>query len=88
MIRHGESLAGRIKFVQRKNDQWAGRDCGGSIESCPYCGGWLDMKMGKFGRFLGCSNFPDCRYTRKRQRPRNGPGKPPKGPGTGLRTQY
>ena len=45
------------------------RDCGGSIEACPSCGGWLDMKMGKFGRFLGCSNFPDCDYTRNLQRP-------------------
>ena len=44
------------------------RDCGGSIEACPSCCGWLDMKMGKFGRFLGCSNYPACDYTRNLQR--------------------
>ena len=61
------------------------RDCGGSIESCPSCGGWLEMKMGKFGRFLGCSNYPACGYTRNLRRAPSGPGKPPKGSGTGRR---
>ena len=43
------------------------RDCGGSIEGCPDCAGWLETKMGRFGRFLGCSNYPDCDYTRNLQ---------------------
>ena len=54
------------------------RDCGGSIESCPSCGGWLDMKMSKFGRFLGCSNYPNCNYTRNLQGSGPRSGKPPK----------
>lgn len=41
------------------------RDCGQSIEACPECDGWLDVRMGKYGRFLGCTNFPACSYTRK-----------------------
>ena len=52
------------------------RGCGASIEGCPECDGWLETKMGRFGRFLGCSNYPDCDYTRnlrqsaaKRKRP-------------------
>ena len=40
------------------------RDCGASIEGCPDCGGWLETRMGRFGRFLGCSNYPECEYTR------------------------
>ena len=40
------------------------RDCNGTIEACPVCGGWLEPRMGKYGRFLGCSNWPDCDYTR------------------------
>ena len=40
------------------------RECGGLIKACPACGGWLETRMGRFGRFLGCSNFPDCGYTR------------------------
>ena len=34
------------------------------INKCPDCGGDLKEKMGKFGRFLGCSNYPNCRYIR------------------------
>ncbi|HZU90398.1 MAG TPA: topoisomerase C-terminal repeat-containing protein, partial [Stellaceae bacterium] len=32
---------------------------------CPGCGaGRLGLKLGKFGAFIGCSNYPNCRYTR------------------------
>ena len=32
---------------------------------CPVCGaGRLSLKLGKFGAFIGCSNYPNCRYTR------------------------
>ncbi len=31
---------------------------------CPKCGGELVKRNGRFGAFLGCSNFPGCRYTR------------------------
>ena len=30
---------------------------------CPNCGtGRLSLKLGKFGAFIGCSNYPECRY--------------------------
>ncbi|MDZ4761163.1 MAG: type I DNA topoisomerase [Alphaproteobacteria bacterium] len=33
--------------------------------ACPTCGaGQLSLKLGRFGAFIGCSNYPDCRYTR------------------------
>lgn len=33
---------------------------------CPACGnGRLSLKLGKFGAFIGCSNYPDCRHTQK-----------------------
>ncbi len=33
---------------------------------CPACdGGRLNLKLGKFGAFIGCSNYPDCRYTHR-----------------------
>ncbi len=33
---------------------------------CPTChSGRLSLKTGKFGAFLGCSNYPDCTYTRQ-----------------------
>ena len=32
---------------------------------CPTCGtGRLNLKLGKFGAFIGCSNYPECKYTR------------------------
>ena len=33
-------------------------------EKCPECGGDLVIKEGRYGRFIGCSNYPTCRYTR------------------------
>ncbi len=31
---------------------------------CPLCGKSLVVKKGKFGEFIGCSGYPDCRHTR------------------------
>jgi len=32
---------------------------------CPTCGaGRLSLKAGRYGAFIGCSNYPECRYTR------------------------
>jgi DNA topoisomerase-1 len=44
---------------------YAPRDDGGDPRQCPTCGtGRLNLKAGKFGAFVGCSNYPECRYTR------------------------
>ncbi len=32
-------------------------------EMCPRCGHPLIYKYGRFGKFVGCSNFPECRYS-------------------------
>src|SRR5213596_3583982 len=41
------------------------RTDGGDVRQCPTCGtGRLNLKAGKFGAFVGCSNYPECRYTR------------------------
>jgi DNA topoisomerase I len=40
---------------------------------CPACNaGRLSLKLGKFGGFIGCSNYPECRYTRKLGMAENG----------------
>ena len=42
------------------------REDGGDPRQCPNCGvGKLSLKLGKFGAFVGCSNYPDCRFTRQ-----------------------
>ncbi len=32
---------------------------------CPQCDGTLGIKLSKFGPFVGCSNYPECKYTRQ-----------------------
>ena len=37
----------------------------GAARGCPSCDeGQLSLKVGKFGPFVGCSGYPECRYTR------------------------
>ncbi len=31
--------------------------------TCPECGSPLLLRWGRYGKFIGCSNFPACRYT-------------------------
>ena len=39
---------------------------GKSPRDCPSCAnGRLGLKLGKFGAFIGCSNYPECKFTRK-----------------------
>jgi DNA topoisomerase-1 len=38
----------------------------GDPRACPSCeSGRLSLKIGRYGAFIGCSNYPDCRYTRQ-----------------------
>jgi DNA topoisomerase-1 len=42
------------------------REDGTDPRSCPACGtGRIGLRLGKFGSFIGCSNYPACQYTRK-----------------------
>ena len=34
-------------------------------ENCPECGKPLISRFGKYGRFVGCSGYPECKYMRK-----------------------
>ncbi len=46
-----------IVFPDRKD--------GSDPRSCTSCDdGELSLKVGKFGAFIGCSNYPDCKFTR------------------------
>jgi DNA topoisomerase-1 len=38
-------------------------------ESCPDCGSRLLMRFGRYGTFVGCSNYPTCKYTRDLETP-------------------
>ncbi len=42
------------------------REDGSDPRICPQCGsGRLSLRGGKFGAFIACSNYPECRYTQK-----------------------
>ena len=42
------------------------REDGSDPRVCPACGnGRLSLRGGKFGAFVACSNYPECRYTQK-----------------------
>lgn len=42
------------------------REDGADPRTCPKCGtGQLSLKLGRYGAFVGCSNYPDCGYTRQ-----------------------
>jgi DNA topoisomerase I len=50
------------------------REDGSNPRICPKCGtGNLSLKLGKFGAFVGCSNYPECGFTRQLDGP-NGNG--------------
>ncbi|WP_319519427.1 type I DNA topoisomerase [uncultured Martelella sp.] len=42
------------------------REDGSDPRTCQVCGtGKLSLKLGKYGAFVGCSNYPECNYTRQ-----------------------
>jgi DNA topoisomerase-1 len=37
-------------------------------EACPDCGSPLVYRKGKFGQFIACSNYPECKYIKKEEK--------------------
>lgn len=37
-------------------------------ETCPECGGDLVVRTGKYGKFVSCSNYPNCKYIKKEEK--------------------
>jgi DNA topoisomerase-1 len=67
----GDTKDLRVKEVLEALDQLLGphffrdNEDGSDSRACPGCAdGRLNLKLGKFGAFIGCSNYPECRYTR------------------------
>lgn len=51
-----ENLVAKDKLVEKHVEQLD--------EKCPTCGNGLIIKFGRFGKFVACSTYPDCKYTR------------------------
>lgn len=54
--KHLEKAEKEMEEVEIK-DEFAGEDC-------ENCGSPMVFKMGRYGKFMACSNFPDCRNTK------------------------
>lgn len=70
---------GKVEWQKMMKDFWAGFEKELKIveataervkvevektgEKCPKCGGDLVVRVGRFGKFVSCGNFPECKYT-------------------------
>lgn len=53
-IKKAYEEAGKVKLTEEYID-----------ETCPICGHDLVIRTGRFGKFIACTNFPECTYTRQ-----------------------
>lgn len=55
-----------INHLEQDLDKYLFSDKNGVINKvCPKCNGVLSLKLGKFGAFIACKNYPDCDYTKR-----------------------
>ncbi len=55
------------QILEQKEEELSKADMtklGESDEKCPDCGRILYIKLGKYGKFLSCSGFPECEYAK------------------------
>lgn len=55
------------KILEIKDKELSKKDVtnlGESDEKCPDCGNTLVYKLGKYGKFLSCSNYPECEFAK------------------------
>jgi len=54
----GENLQIRRRKVAEAKDE-----DGAQVRSCPKCGAAMELREGRFGRFYGCTRYPECKAT-------------------------
>jgi DNA topoisomerase-1 len=54
-----ENLESKYKEVEKKKEEPVLTD-----EKCPKCGKPMAIKTGRFGKFLACTGFPECKSTK------------------------
>lgn len=52
----------RKQHVTHVKHNQARRNTAVANGKCPRCGGKLVLRNGRYGRFYGCSNYPNCKY--------------------------
>jgi DNA topoisomerase-1 len=77
--RNGEFLA-CPNYPECKNTKNFTRDADGKVqeaeevqvdETCEQCGRPMQLRWGKYGRFVGCSGYPECKNMRPLEKPVN-----------------
>ena len=52
----------KTKAVQEAFDSIPKKEAEKTGEDCPNCGNPLVIRKGRYGAFVACSNFPECKY--------------------------
>lgn len=52
---HVKNIKSNVKRIEKNENEMI----------CPKCGGKLIERTGKYGKFIGCSNYPKCKFTMK-----------------------
>ena len=55
--------AARKEHISSVKHNQIRRDTAVANGKCPHCGGNLVLRNGRYGRFYGCSNYPQCKYS-------------------------
>ena len=50
--------------LEKKYKEVEGKKVEETDEVCEKCGGKMVIRMGRFGKFIACSNFPKCKNTK------------------------
>lgn len=58
----GDKLLKLVKLANKENEIIESKE----TNICPRCGGILKEKKGKYGEFIGCANYPNCKYTKNK----------------------
>ena len=59
-----QDIAKKLQPLTNKDDAEKQQHIINIQNKCPFCGGELTLRNGKYGRFWGCSNYPKCKFTR------------------------
>ena len=59
-----QDIAKKLQPLTNKDDAEKQQHIINIQNKCPFCGGELTLRNGKYGRFWGCSNYPKCNFTR------------------------
>ena len=58
-------MQSQLEREQRQKEYEKRRAASKTGEICPQCGSHMYKRAGKYGEFLGCGNYPNCKYAKR-----------------------